>query len=715
MTLSLTNYRNQVDHDPNLLPRTGKYKSVADIFLSAAAEAFRKPGRMSVSDCAKKYVIIKRPGARSGSWDESQSPYMVEPQNLLSSRELQAIIFVGPSQSGKTEGLILNWLAYSVMQEPMDMIIFNPTQQNARDFAVRRVDRLNANSKYIKARLIRSRAYDNKGSKQYDSGMILNLSWPTTSEMAGKPVPHIALTDYDRMDDSVGDEGSPFDLAFMRTTTFKSFAMTVAESSPSRPLEDMRWVPSTPHEAPPCKGILSLYNRGDRRRLYWPCPYCGEYFEGKFSHLKYESTLENVWDAADTVRMICPSCDEEIWPDQRQHMLEWSIWLKDGQSVDLQTGKIVGKPPRTKIASFWMRGVAAGFTTWQNLVVKYMNANREFERTGDENALQQFYNNDLGEPYIPKAQQLERLPEILMERAEPFEERHIHSGIRFLIATVDVQVRSYVVQVHGIGPGTPYDITVVDRWTIRRSKRQDPELDGFAMVRPGTYQEDWELLIEDVMQRTYPLEGDPTRRMGIRMTACDSGGEDGVTTQAYAFYRSLRTRGMAARFHLVKGNPTPGAPRTYIDFPDSRQKSKFSAARGDVPVLFLQSNMLKDALNHRLDSLEPGKGMIRFPSWLPVWFYKELCVEHRDEKGRWTGTRGIRNEAWDLLYYCIGVCASSLIRAEQINWINPPIWANEWDVNPLIIEAKPEEEKPLPLTKPQRKSIDFSELGKELA
>nr|WP_285222385.1 phage terminase large subunit family protein [Escherichia coli] len=21
-----------------------------------------------------------------------------------------------------------------------------------------------------------------------------------------------------------------------------------------------------------------MYNRGDRRRWYWPCPHCGEYF-----------------------------------------------------------------------------------------------------------------------------------------------------------------------------------------------------------------------------------------------------------------------------------------------------------------------------------------------------------------------------------------------------------------------------------------------------
>lgn len=639
---------------------------------------------------------------------------MVEPQNLLSSRELSAIVFCGPAQSGKTEGLILNWLAYSVMQEPMDMGIFSPTQQNARDFAVRRVDRLNANSPYIKNRLIRSRAYDNKGSKQYQSGMILNLSWPTVSEMAGKPIPHIALTDYDRMDDSIAEDGSPFDLAAMRTQTFKSFAMTVAESSPSRPLEDIRWVPGTPHEAPPCKGILSLYNRGDRRRLYWPCPYCGEYFEGEWKHLKYEP-LKNPLDAADTVRMICPCCDEEIWPFQRQFMLEWAMWLKDGEQI--KDGSRVGKGGRSKIASFWLKGVAAGFMTWKDLVVDFINASGEFERTGSEENLKTFFNTKLSQPYVPKKQELERLPEVLMDRAEPFEELQVHGGIRFLVACIDVQKTRFDVQIHGIGPGTPYDITVVDRFRITRSTRLEFE-DQYDRVRPGTYVEDWRLLIDDVMDRTYLLNDGTGRRMSIKQTVCDSGGEDGVTSNAYEFVRLLRREypRVAARFHLLKGNPIVTAPRTYIDYPDAKSKTKFAAARGDVPVLFMNSNLLKDSLNHRLDSLAPGKGMIRFPTWLPVWFYKELCVEHRDERGKWEGTRGIRNESWDLLYYCIGTCASTLIRAEGINWLNPPIWADDWSKNPMIIEGAEAEKPASKLTFVRKKPIpSFAELGRDLA
>lgn len=700
--------------DPDLWPRTGSFESVAKIFATISQGMLRRPERMTVTEVAEKYVITKRPGARSGTWDHTKSPYMVEPQNLLSSRELAAIIFCGPAQSGKTESLILNWLAYKVIQDPMDMIIFSPTQVAARDFAVRRVDRMNASSPALRNRMINSRAYDNKGQKQYKSGMIVNLSWPTPSEMAGKPVPCIALTDYDRMEDEVGDEGSPFDLASARGLTFKRFAMTVAESSPSRPVEDVRWSPATPHEAPPTKGILSLYNRGDRRRLYWPCPSCFEYFEGKWKLLDWDHDEDNALDAADTVYMLCPHCNAHIVSEERPWMLENSVWLKDGQWIDKETGKIKGKGQRSKIASFWLNGVAAGFTTWENLVVEFINATQEYERNGSEGALQKFYNTSLGEPYYFKEQQLERLPETLQERAEKFPERQVPDGVRFLLACIDVQTRRFVVQVHGIGPGVPYDIIIVDRFEINKSNRVDDDGDH-PWVRPGTYAEDWETILEQVMLKTYPLAVDPEKRMMIKLTVCDSGGEDGVTTNAYEFWRSLRRRGMSSRFHLVKGNPIISSPRAFIDYPDSKQKSRFAAARGDVPVMFLNSNMLKDALNHRLDVLLPGHGMIRFPDWLPDYVYKELCVEHRDEAGKWKGTRGVRNEAWDLLYYCLGVCASQLLRVETINWISPPPWAAVWQRNPLIISLTQDEYKVQALTPKVSSGTNFAELGKALA
>jgi len=134
-----------------------------------------------------------------------------------------------------------------------------------------------------------------------------------------------------------------------------------------------------------------------------------------------------------------------------------------------------------------------------------------------------------------------------------------------------------------------------------------------------------------------------------------------------------------------------------------------SPARGDVPVMMLNSNLLKDTLYARFDCVTPTKGMYRFSSWLPEWWYNEMCSENRTDKG-WMSQNHIRNEAWDLSYYCIGICMSSLINVSKIEWNKPPLWAQVWDKNQLVVsvEAKPVEVISKPI-------YDYSESAKKLA
>lgn len=658
---------------------------------------------------------------------------MVDPMNDLASREFNAVVFVGPAQCGKTQSLLLNWLAYTAVVDPMDMIMYSPTKGAARDFSMRRIDRLHRDSPQVGKRLLKKRDADNKFDKLYDSGMMLTLSHPSVTEFAGRPIPRVALTDYDRMDDDIEGDGAPFDLATKRTTTFGSFAMTLAESSPSRPVTDPMWIASSEHEAPPTTGILALYNRGDRKRRYWPCPHCDEYFEAKFEHLVYDKSLPNNVLIAESARLQCPHCGEKIHPDQRNEMDMWGRWVADGQRVD-SNGRLHGNPRRSNISSYWLRGVAAAFTNWKNLVLMFLTAEEEYERTQDQESLKKFYNTDLGEPYIPRGLNSDRLPEVLKSRAEelptmPVDELDpmivrsvakgrdlfepmVPDGVRFLTAQVDVQGGSFVVQVHGISPGEmmgQYDICIVDRFNIVKSKRTDGNFER-VRVQPGAHQEDWDLIKELVMDRTYRLGDGSDRRMMVKLTTCDSGGREGVTTEAYNFYRRLREAGENGRFHLVKGTATPGAPRAHISYPDSNKKDKFAAARGDVPVLMLQSNVLKDTLANRLGCVTPGKGMVRIPTWMPDFVFTEMCVEIRTDKG-WENPKNYRNEAWDLAYYAIGACVSPLLTLEHIDWNNPPLWAAKWDENALIFT----EGNNTRFAKQQKDVYDWAKFAKELA
>jgi phage terminase large subunit GpA-like protein len=646
------------------------------------AEMLRPPERMSVSDAAAKYRHVNSPGAYVGPWLNSKVPYMREPMDVFASSDYTGMVFVGPAQCGKTDSLIINTILYSVIIDPMDMMIVCPTNTAARDFSMRRVDRLNTYSDQVGKLMMPGSSSDNTFDKQYRNGMILSLSWPTTTELAGKPIGRVILTDRDRMDDDVGGDGEPYDLSAKRTTTYKSNAMTVAESSPSREVIDMKWIPKTAHEAPPCNGIIGLYNRGDRRRWYWPCPNCDHYFEGKFTHLQWERKegMSNL-DAGDTARLHCPACDHAIHPDERHEMNIWGMWVRDGEAIN-RFGKKFGKALRSKIASFWLRGVAASFVNWKELVVMYLDAEDSYERTGSEDALKKFYNNDLGEPYMSKASMEIRLPEAIKARAEPLAEKKVPMGVRFLEALIDVQKGGFAVQVNGILPGAPFDMVMIDRFHIVKSKRKDDDGDPLP-VRPHSYLEDWKLIVEQVMQKEYELDDGSGRTMAIKITGCDSGGKEGVTSRAYDFWRWLTTQGLHQRFVLLKGEGKPGQPRARVSFPDSGRKDNKSAARGDVPVLMLNSNMIKDDLDGRLDCIEPGKGMYRFPDWLPIDYYNELCSEVRTDKG-WERTGVARNEAWDLSYYAIGLAVSAYVRVEAIDWSNPPSWASEWDTNDFV-------------------------------
>ena len=683
------------------------YEHLSQIFLKLS-DLFLPPERLTVSEAAAKYRYLNNPGAYVGPWMNDVVPQMVEPMDALASRYYDGVIFVGPAQSGKTDTLILNWLLYSAKVDPMDMLLFSPSMAAAKDFTERRIDRMHRQSEPRTGKLLLpDRDADNKFMKRYSSGMMLSCGWPSPSQLAGRPVPRVAFTDYDRMDDDVGGEGSPFDLGYKRTTTFGSFRMALAESSPSRPVTNPKWIAKTPHEAPPTTGILSLYNRGDRRKYYWRCLNCGDGFEGRFHHLVWEP-YGNTVDAAESVRLICPHCEHPHFPDDKKKLNQDGRWLKDGQGLD--GDRIIGEGRRSRFASFWLNGMSASFISWPQMVMAYLDAQELYDRTGSEESLVKHYNTDRGEPYIPKAVETERLPETLKARAEQLPEQEVPENVRFLLATVDVQANMFVVHVTGILPGAPFDMVLIDRFEIRKSKREDSDGD-MLWVKPATYLEDWDQITELVIQRKYPLADGSGRVMQIKAVGCDSGGKAGVTTNAYNFWRKLKAAGMSGRFHLVKGDPLPNNPRARITYPDSNRRDKLAVARGDVPVILLNSGILKDALLARLECTTPGAGMYRYPAWLGDNWFVEMCAETKTTKGTWEATNGRRNEAWDLSYYTIGLAVSTVVGVEKINWNNPPGWAATWDKNDLVAGTKQDER----FAQKPKARYDMATFGKLLA
>lgn len=689
--------------------------------ILASAQAVRPPEPYNVWQAAEKYHIVRVTGTHSGPYSNEKAPYMKEFMEVLTSLEFTAAVMVAPARTGKSVSAI-NWLTHTAICDPADMLLVHMTQSTARDWSKQDLDRAIRHSPELKKRMVPGRQNDNTHDKRFLSGMSVQIKWPSVTELSGKTIPRQWIFDYDRIPDNVDGEGNAFDLTRKRGTTFGRFAMCVAESSPGREVDDPKAMGSTPHEAPPTKGILGLYNRGDRRRWYWRCPQCGSSFEPDFKLMRWPDSLDAM-EASEQAYMMCPHDGFFMLPDMKEELNAGGRWVRDGMIWLPEANEIVAidghRPIRSDVASFWLKGPAAAFQTWQKLVFNYLKAVEVYEASGDEESLKTTINLDQGLPYTPKARISERVPEELKRRAEDWgsseELPTIPVGVRFLVATVDVQARSFVVQVQGVAPGG--DVVVIDGFKIRKSpERVDRDGDP-KPIDPAAYAEDWDALIEQVIERTYILGDGSGRRMSVMMTGCDSGGAEGVTLNAYNFWRKLKTLpgGHHRRFALIKGEPSKTAPAVGLRYPDSNRKDRFSGARGDVPVLFLNSTLLKDQLSNLLGRTDAGGGMIRFPSWMPDWFYSQLTSEVR-MRDRWENPRRKRNEAWDLLYYAIGLLMRRpdsapfpVFKVDEFNWISPPSWAADWDVNDHV---HGDDDDPVFV---RSEKIDLSKFGQSLA
>ncbi|HBB0691346.1 TPA: phage terminase large subunit family protein [Escherichia coli] len=654
----------------------------------------RAPRRMRVADAVAQYMRVPMGAGNSVPWDPLVAPYVIEPMNCLASREYDAVIFVGPARTGKTIGLIDGWVIYNVICDPADMLIIQMTEEKAREHSKKRLARTFRVSPEVVSRLSPNKNDNNVYGRTFLAGNYLKIGWPSVNIMSSSDYKCVALTDYDRFPEDIDGEGDAFSLASKRTTTFMSSGMTLVESSPGRDVKDVKWRRTSPHEAPPTTGILSLYNRGDRRRWYWPCPHCGEYFQPCGDVVAGFRDIADPVLASEAAYIQCPSCSGRIMPEQKRELNGRGVWLRDGESINAD-GSRYGDPRRSRIASFWMEGPAAAYQTLSQLVYKLLTAEQEYETTGSEETLKTVINTDWGLPYLPRASMEQRKSELLEQRAEPVPSRSVPDGVNFLVATVDVQAgrhRRFVVQVTGYG--SRGERWIIDRYNITQSLRGDSDGES-QRIDPASYPEDWDVLLTDVFHKSWPLASDPSQQMRLMAMAVDSGGEDGVTDNAYKFWRRCRRDGLGKRIYLFKGDSIRRAKLITRTFPDNTGRTgRRAQAAGDVPLWLLQTDALKDRVNNALWRDSPGPGYVHFPDWLGSWFYDELTYEERSSDGKWSKPGRGANEAFDLMVYAEALVI--LHGYEKIRWPDAPEWASRetW------LECVPDSTEPSPTPEP---------------
>lgn len=620
--------------------------------MREACALLQPPRRVRVSDSAAQHMYVGGAGGYEGLWDASMTPYMLAPMDRLSDRSIEGVIFCGPAQSGKTEALISGWMTHSIVSDPCDMMIVQMAQHEARDFSKRRVDRVIRMSPSLKRQLGVGHM-DNVFDKQFRNGAYLNIGWPTISQLSGKPIRHVALTDYDRMPVNVDGEGDAFGLARNRTKSFMSRGKTLVESSPGHEVLDPEWIPRG-HGAPPTMGVLGLYNLGDRHRWYWRCPDCSHQFRAEWDYLSWRKDIDDPVEASRTAHMCCPECGSLIEPKWKASLNQGGEWFNEAQKFN--------DSYQSKIGSYWLQGPAAAFQSWEGLVYNYLTALKDFELTGNQEKLKTTVNTDQGRPYTVMSSKGDGLDAVLLkQRADAYApQRQVPPEARFVTTAVDVQKHRFVVQV--IAWGLDAQSWIVERYNLTQSERigEDGER---VKVAPFTHAEDWHVL-DKLLNDEYPVAGTEVK-VKSRMIVSDSGGQGEATNNAYAYALRLKRLSKADRFALIKGASTRSAPRIV--------KGKPGDDRIKVPLYIINTTTLKDEVAANLARAEPGPNFIHLPDWIGEWFFRELTAEMRTATGWVKKRKADNNEAFDLCVY--NRVAYALCGGEKINWQKPPDWA----------------------------------------
>lgn len=550
---------------------------------------------------AKHMVIPKSAGAAEpGPYRVERTPYARGVMRALSSFDpCRVVVVVGASQMLKTQ-VALNWIGSCVHQAPANILVLLPSLGLAKRASARISKAIEA-VPVLAQRVAKPRSRDSSNTidtKEFDGGTMYITtagSAPNLSEISAR---YLYGDEIDRWESDVGSEGDPVELALKRLTTFAHSSKAYFTSSPTEE-GDSR--------------IEALYAKSTRRRYFVPCPHCDEMHTLEWEHVRVDEGLTRAW-------MVCQACGAEIDEAQKEAMLAAGEWRASAAGDGLTEG--------FQISALYM---PPGWASWLDLA-RERAAAEELARAGDDSELKVFENTRLARSYKRKGEKLDH--ERIKERAEDFELLRVPAGGLVLTMAVDVQNDRLEYSIVAWGRGE-------ESWLVDYDKIYgDPGQDAV-----------WERL-DEVRARTIPhVSGQQLR---VEACAIDSGGHH--THQVYAYARRREHQ----RVFAIKGDrDVKTAIKGRARMMDVNLRGK--VLKHGVRLWFVGVHVAKDLLAGRLKLGQHGPGFVHLPKALPDDYWEQLTAEQRvrqrtahGEVFRWVKvSSSARNEAWDLLVYCL--------------------------------------------------------------
>jgi phage terminase large subunit GpA-like protein len=546
------------------------------------------PPRLPVADWLDEHRVIGReyPSPFPGPWRTSRTPYLREPLNDFVDPMVETLVLLFSSQVGKTETL-MGTLLYAYGVDPGPGMLVLPTLELAESVSTDRLAPALASCATLAVGTIKaSRSTDNAIRHKRINGLPLTLAGSNSApSLASRPVRNLWGDEIDKWQDRT-DDGDPLQLAIQRTAAFRRRKIVLTST-------------------PTVKGasrIEDWYERSDQRKLFAPCPRCGERFVVEWHHVRWESGapetahLEHFSKDSDGK---ASGCGGRIEDRERKAMFEAAEWR--------------ATKPFTNIRGYRTWAVVSPWLRLSEIVGQFLKKKDRPE------TLRQWVNEIRGESWEPPSEKIESAS--LLMRRETYA-ADVPGGAVVLTAGIDTQDDRLEALVVGWGLAKDAkDIGAAESWVIdRESFFGDP---AAAQV--------WAEL-DGLLNRAWAREGSGPVR--IQCALIDALGHR--TSAVYAAVVARQHRRLYASFGKDGGDKGQIVTTPKL----------LATPQGNVARVVVDASQAKALIYSNLKVTEPtGQGVVHFPMSVGDAFFTELTAEElRTERN----TYGVPHKRWAL-------------------------------------------------------------------
>lgn len=614
--------------------------------IADALRAWRPPPRLKLSEWADaNFYLSPESAADPGRW--KTLPYQREILDAFTDPTIERVYVMKSARIGWTK--CMNALiAYCMAADPCPIMIIQPTIEDAEGYSREEIAPMIRDVPVLSALI--------PDSKTRDSGQtILHKSFPGGSlSMVGANSGRgfrrvsrkvVLFDEVDGYPPSAGTEGDQISLGIRRTEYYWDRKIGAG---------------STPSIAGRSR-IAEMFESGDQRRFYVPCPTCGHMDFLVFREADRGHFMQWPDDKPEAAYFVCRKNGCVIEHNQKRAMVTAGEWRADR--------------PGGRIASFhcWAAYSFSPNATWGQIACEFIEASKR----GAEQ-LKTFINTVLGEVWQDRgdAPDWKRL----YQRREDYEIAVAPIGVTFLTAGVDVQRDRLVWEVVGWG-----------------DDRQSWSIDAGVIPGDTSTEEPWSKL-DELLDRQWP--GADGSALTILMMGIDSG----YNTQiVYSWAR----RHPLSRVIAIKGTSTAKTLITSPSAVDVTVRGKRLARGYKVwPIgVDIAKSEFYGWLRLEIPSTESGDpfppGFCHFPEYGEEYFKQitaEQIVPITSRKGftalEWQLIPGRQNHWLDCRVYARAAAAVvGLDRLAAAKRVRPP-QKTQASAKPPPIAAEPQQEAP---------------------